>query len=328
MRQPIWELEDGELWPRPPEDPQRKPYVPDGVKFFSLEQAAAFMGKPVQLLRRQWKQLFNGILPEDEPLLVDPTTADRIVETVAAESADDGERRRVEPDPKSPEGIRARLAAAVDTPTQVLWRAWQYPHLDDDNWALFKSLCDAHGLNECSNQVFADFVHDEKTGLPKLVLIVGIAGIRMMAHRTGQRAGASKAIYEPPDVPFPDRCSVTVYRYSANGEKIAFVGEAEASEYVGVGLSDYANRMPKHRLKKCAEAQGYRQAFPEIGDVYTPEEIESVREQHHGPSQARPAQSAGRDGIDAYLDDEPAIPLHRDAGRVAASPSRPVAAAR
>jgi len=102
-------------------------------------------------------------------------------------------------------------------------------------------------------------------------LQVGIDGFRAIADRSGAYAGAESIefrgatewTYKGKKVVVPELARATIWKVVA-GHKSAFVGEAYWNEFVPTSDSEAFmwNRMPKHMLGKCAEAQALRRAFP------------------------------------------------------------------
>jgi hypothetical protein len=63
--QMMWRFDGRQLEPVAPRSPWGRPLVSDGKTYFSLAQAAAQLHKPIELLRRQWLQMFGDVLGDD-----------------------------------------------------------------------------------------------------------------------------------------------------------------------------------------------------------------------------------------------------------------------
>jgi len=256
----------GRASPRPPRTAAGEVREPDGQVILSLEQAVERSGKTPAALQQDWRDTFDGMLGEDQGLLV--AAPAELLNGAAAAT----EGVTFKPDPRSAESIRGAVMARY-SPRMDLIRAWKYSFLDDDNWALFLTLCEDKRLNPGSNQVFAQMVPDRDTSKLKLVLIVGIEGMRLLARRTGERAGTDKPKFTYDGATLLS-AEVTVYRRT-NGHRDPYTAEASRAEYLGVGLREYHEEMPQHHLAKCAEALALRMAFPdELGGLYVKEEFD------------------------------------------------------
>jgi hypothetical protein len=68
-------------------------------------------------------------------------------------------------------------------------RVTKYRHFSDEQFAEFLGRSAALQLNPLSGQVYGALRPDPETRMPIVTLIVGIAGFRSIAQRTGERAG-------------------------------------------------------------------------------------------------------------------------------------------
>lgn len=145
----------------------------------------------------------------------------------------------------------------------------------------FLSVCAVRKLNPLTNQIYAVARQDRRNNTTKIVIQVGIDGLRDIAHRTGEFAGSERPKFgQINEHGIPDECEVTVYRLGRNGEKNAFVGVAYWDEFAPADLNAPAASMwkkfPKRMLEKCAESAALRKGFPsEVGGFYEPSEIEN-----------------------------------------------------
>lgn len=154
----------------------------------------------------------------------------------------------------------------------------------DDELALYLATCHRLGLDPLARQIHAVRRWDARVGREVMTIQVGIDGLRLAAHRTGEMDG-----YDPPqwcgsdgvwrdvwlsDDP-PAAARVTVYR---RGHGHPYTAVATYAEYCqrakdGRPMGLWA-RMPSLMLSKVAEALALRRAFPaELAGVYEPAEL-------------------------------------------------------
>ncbi len=145
-------------------------------------------------------------------------------------------------------------------------------HFSEDDHALFVAACERSGLDPFARQVYA--MHREG----KLVIEATIDGLRLSAERTKQYAGQLgpewcgpdgvwKDIWTEPEPPTAARVGI---------RRVDFAdpvwGKALYSEYMQPGR--FWRDMAANQLAKCAEALGFRKAFPQhFSGLYTPEEM-------------------------------------------------------
>jgi len=162
---------------------------------------------------------------------------------------------------------------------------------DNDQFELFLSVCQRHGLDPFVKQVYCVLWpiskhHQDEKGiwLPghDMVIITGIGGYRKMAARDHRDyAGSSDAEYTWFDPPrktpagreIPRSATVRVHRRGAEDTIATVYWEEFAPGDLTDKRADFWNRTPKNQLEKCAEAKGLRKAFPGLGDVFTEEEM-------------------------------------------------------
>lgn len=151
--------------------------------------------------------------------------------------------------------------------------------------ALYLATCRRLGLDPLTRQIHAVRRWDARAAREVMTIQVGIDGLRLVAHRTGEMDG-----YDPPqwcgsdgqwrdvwlsDEP-PAAARVTVYR---RGHSHPYTAVATYAEYCqrakdGRPMGLWA-RMPALMLSKVAEALALRRAFPaELAGVYEPSEID------------------------------------------------------
>jgi phage recombination protein Bet len=151
---------------------------------------------------------------------------------------------------------------------------------------VFAATCAAHGLSPYKREIYL-----VKYGT-QYNTIVGIDGLRAKAARTGQLAGKDDAQFNrradgsyltAADVlasgkPFPDTCTVTVYRM-VSGHRAAFTKTVLWREYAPAKLSGKWIGMGFNMLEKCAEAAALRMAFAdETAGLHVEEEREAFQD--------------------------------------------------
>lgn len=115
------------------------------------------------------------------------------------------------------------------------------------------------------------------------VILPGIYEYRVTAHRTAQYLGHTKPEYGPiiefVGVKAPQWCSMTMRRWHPDSQQVVeYPVEVDFSEVVATKNDGNANarwtRAPKQMLRKCTEAAGLREAFPdELGGTHTDDEL-------------------------------------------------------
>jgi phage recombination protein Bet len=152
----------------------------------------------------------------------------------------------------------------------------------NDELALFIQVCKSKKLDPFSGQIHA--VKRWANGRETMTYQTGIDGFRLLAERTGLRAGMDGPfwcgadgkwmdVWLSPDPPKAAR--VIVY---TKGSDKGYAGTAYWDFYVQTKKSGEPNRMwakgGPNMLAKCAEALALRMAFPsELSGVYTSDEM-------------------------------------------------------
>lgn len=145
----------------------------------------------------------------------------------------------------------------------------------DDELQLFMYDCFRRGIHPLDRLIF--FVkYQGKEGEPaKCVHQVGIDYMRLKATQTGEYDGQDPPEYEEGTEEHPAEARINIYR-----KNIArpFVGIAKWKEfYPGEKRGFKWRASPYHMLAKCAEAQGFRKAFPELfAGLFSKEESSSI----------------------------------------------------
>ena len=145
--------------------------------------------------------------------------------------------------------------------------------LTDLETAYFFARAQKLGLDPLARQIFPVKLAG------RMEPFVGIHGIRMLAERTGQRGSerVTSRFYNPPDSEVPSAIEVTVERVR-DGKVASYPFTARLTEFAQKNSppgSSWAAK-PEVMLTKCAAANAYRMAFPEVlGGLYIPEEVGS-----------------------------------------------------
>jgi phage recombination protein Bet len=187
--------------------------------------------------------------------------------------------------------IRQQTTAVAHTSEADLvnvLRSSLYPGAKPDSVALVLKYCKASGLDPMLKPVhIVPMSVKEGNGYTtRDVIMPGIGLYRTQAARTGEYAGKSEPEFGPTiekklgpvTISFPEWCRVTVRRKIG-----AHIAEFTALEY---WLENYATagrdkpepntmwrKRPFGQIAKCAEAQALRQAFPEVGEQPTADEM-------------------------------------------------------
>ena len=166
--------------------------------------------------------------------------------------------------------------------------ASHYPGASRSSIELVLAYCRAAGLDPLQKPVHIVPMWDRASRTTRDVVMPGIGLYRIQAARTGQLAGVSRPEWGPTvtqvlggvEVTYPEWCRVTVRRRLADGTIAEFTAEEWWLEnYATAGRETEApnamwRKRPRGQLRKCAEAQALRMAFPEVGQAPTAEEME------------------------------------------------------
>lgn len=205
-----------------------------------------------------------------------------------------------------------------------------YPGASQDSIKLVIGYCQAAGLDPLQKPVHIVPMWDSKAGKMRDVIMPGINLYRIQASRSGECAGVSEPEFGEDvtqaiggqQITFPRWCKVTVKRL-VGGMIVDFTAKEIWTENYAVKggkeKSTAPNSMwtkrPYGQIAKCAEAQAFRKAFPELASAYTAEEMEGKsysadfdNTQDVGKSAAleafesehlQPMRDAAMDGIDS-----------------------------
>lgn len=181
------------------------------------------------------------------------------------------------------------LTTISDTELNNVLRNSLFPNASDMSLELVKGYCKAAGLDIMQKPVHIVPMWNSAAGKMVDTIMPGIGLYRINASRTGQYAGISEPVYGPVvtkkvggvECTYPEWCEITVKRNYG-----AFTAEFTSHE---LWLENYAEKGGKEKsvapnsmwmkrpfgqIKKCAEAQALRMAFPEIGSQPTADEME------------------------------------------------------
>lgn len=166
-----------------------------------------------------------------------------------------------------------------------------------DELKLFLYRCQKMGLDPLK----PGQVHFIKYGNSPGTIVVGIEGFRLIAERTGKKAGVKRGVTKEAGQLVSAWCEV--YR---NDWKEPAREEVPLSEYT-THKGPWA-KMPETMLKKVAEAAALRMAFPDaLGGVYVREEMDQADRGNVFPEQ--PQEGEG------FVDESYRIPFGKFAKR-------------
>ncbi len=148
----------------------------------------------------------------------------------------------------------------------------------------FFAVCQRLRLDPITKQIHAVMRWDGRLKRKKLVIQIGIDGMRSIAARPGNYAGSDEAVFTGSldykgGRQVPERATVTVWKL-VQGNRVPFTASAWWAEYCpggDKGQDAMWVKMPHVMLAKCAEAQALRKAWPEdLGQIYTEEEMQQA----------------------------------------------------
>jgi phage recombination protein Bet len=146
----------------------------------------------------------------------------------------------------------------------------------DDELALFLHQAQKTGLDPLARQIHFQ-KYNTKSG-PKIAIITGIDGYRLVADRTGKYAGSDEPVFEGRiEGKYPAKATVTVWKLVAN-QRMPFSASVYWEEYYPGDKKGFQwRKMPHVMLAKCAEAAALRKAFPaDLSGVYTSDEMQQA----------------------------------------------------
>jgi len=217
--------------------------------------------------------------------------------------------------------MSAELARIEFTDDQVgLIRRTLCKDATNDELTMFLGQCRRTGLDPIARQI-----HAVKRG-GKLVIQVGIDGLRLIATRTGQADGQDGPYFCGDDGVWKD---VWFGKTPPAAAKVIVHRKGQSRGYTGIAVwaefnqpTDPWRRMPTVMLAKVAESIALRKAFPaELSGLYAPEEFgdESPAEsQHNDPAPAVKQLAAAPAPAPATTGDARPDPRKADYDRAAA----------
>lgn len=155
----------------------------------------------------------------------------------------------------------------------------------DDELLFFGLVCQRTGLDPFAKQIYG--VRRYSGGKEKIIIQVGIDGLRKIADCTGLYAGNDEALFDEgltlykhleSQRGFPRCASVTVWKL-VQGIRCPFSASASwASYYPGDGRAgNLWRKFPHLMLGKAAEALALRKAFPmQMSGLHSEEEMEQA----------------------------------------------------
>jgi phage recombination protein Bet len=169
------------------------------------------------------------------------------------------------------------------TPDQsALLRRTLTVQLSDDEHALFLRACERSRLDPFARQIY--FLREHG----KLTIQATIDGLRLSAERTGKYTGQLGPEWCGEDGVWLD---IWTSDQPPTGARVGILrsdfpepvwGKALYDEFVVLEHGEptrFWDRMATNQLAKCAEALGFRKAFPhEFSGLYTPEEVAQAGE--------------------------------------------------
>lgn len=165
-----------------------------------------------------------------------------------------------------------------------------YPGAKRESIELVLGYCQAAGLDPLQKPVHIVPMWDSKSGQMRDVVMPGINLYRIQASRSGECAGVSEPEFGDDvtanvggqEITYPKWCRVTVKRMMPNGMIVDFTAkELWIENYAVKGGKEKSiapnamwTKRPYGQIAKCAEAQAFRKAFPELAGAYTADEME------------------------------------------------------
>ncbi len=292
---------------------------PTASAWLTIDQAAARFNVPARRLRENWLATWASVFPAaaadvltappavvgervgsgeetvgsselgvgspDEPVVGSSGSGEAAVGSggLGVGSEENGTPPTSSPPPPLPTPHAPLPTHLLSAAKASLLRHLRYPDLSAEQFDFFLTICELRRLNPWAGQIYAKTEHDPATGLPRIVVCVGIEGLRLIADRTGCYGGSAKPVYVewgPGDRALlgrPKIAEVTVRKLvgGAAGKILDVTREARWTEYYSdEPANPIVAQMPYASLARCAEAAALRAAFPgEVGGLYVPEEF-------------------------------------------------------
>jgi phage recombination protein Bet len=253
---------DGAPAPKTPTGPDGKPRTPDGVNYFSLEQAVEAFGMSEAELVTIYDDHFADLYPAARP---EPDGSAGVV------------MREIDP---------RRL---YDFQSQAL-RVVRYAHLADDEFQGVVEMCARRNLDPWRH-VAAEVGHDQR-GRRQLNIITTINALLLIAERSGKFDGTIEPEF------LDEAGNWTPSPWTKAGDPVAARAGVRRKDFTepqvetatwrryccyvqtpkGIEVSEAWIRGGAEQLAKCALALAIRMAFPEeAGQLYIREEMGQVK---------------------------------------------------
>jgi len=165
-----------------------------------------------------------------------------------------------------------------------------YPGASRESIELVLGYCQAAGLDPLQKPVHIVPMWDSKASRMRDVVMPGINLYRIQASRSGECAGVSEPefgedvtqVLGGQEITYPRWCKVTVKRLMPKGMIVDFTAKeiwienyaAKGGKEKSVAPNAMWTKRPYGQIAKCAEAQAFRKAFPELASAYTADEME------------------------------------------------------
>lgn len=179
-----------------------------------------------------------------------------------------------------------------------------YPGAAIESIKMVLGYCKAAGLDPMQKPVHIVPMWDGKAKAMRDVVMPGINLYRTQAARSGECAGVTEPEFGPDvtetlggvQITFPQWCRVTVKRRLATGGVVDFAAKelwkenyaVKGGQEKSIAPNAMWMKRPYGQIAKCAEAQAFRKAFPEMASAYTAEEMEgkALNEEREAAAQA------------------------------------------
>ena len=207
------------------------------------------------------------------------------------------------------------------------------PDATEDELALFLHQCQRTGLDPLARQIYFQ-KYSTRQG-PRMSIITGIDGYRLVADRTGKYAGSCDPVFGDPitahddaNLTVPKTATVTVQKLVA-GQARDFTATAHWREYYPGGKKGHMwRKMPCVMLAKVAEAAALRKAFPaDLSGVYTADEMQQAEWSEpvviEGELETTQRWVSGPDNTDAILEEEEPTPSTNGQPGLPIEPTKP-----
>lgn len=258
---------DGLPAPRMPRTGDGIPREPDGVRFFSLEQAVEFFNMTAEELRALYDDAYGDLF----------TTGPA-----------QGEGTDVPIDTLPVPGMDPERVVAL---RRDLLRVVRFPHLSEAEFDAVMEMCQRRRLDPWRH-IYADALGDQR-GRRELKVITTIDAFRLMADRTGKYDGTTLPEYLDADGTWhkevwpvrlgnPVAAKIGVRRKGFSQPQYEVATWDRYVQYIdtprGLEVSEFWVKGGAQQLAKCALAMAYRSAFPEeMGGLYTRDEMAQAR---------------------------------------------------